>query len=227
MRVERWIAFLIVISAAAGASRAQVLDEDRFRAIEEGFDDVSPQAASNRVQHVDNRIPLDFLRVYEIMDAPGLLARRSGAVTAVFPRSVYNDDASAPIPPGTVFYLGELPLDLGQPGVLTAGQAGTAPAVHGWNWIDASAPTRVAARRVDLRVPTGPPVVAPSLAGDLRTPSIWGSEASRRQRLEDIVGGVLERARRAKSPPSDRPGSPAGEPDPPQAAPPSGAERGG
>jgi hypothetical protein len=179
-------------------------DDERFRAIEEGFDDVSPQAQSTRLQPFDGRIPLDFTRVYEIVDAPGMLARRSGALTAVFPRSIYNADASAPIPPGTVFYVGDLPVNLGQPGMFAPQFPAVSPPGRAWNRVDnpATRPvqTPIVGQRIDLRVglespaaPSAPPVASPGEA------ALWASEEYRQQRVGAILRGVVWRAREAET----------------------------
>ena len=108
------------VGGGAGTARAQqnTTDESRFREIQVGSEDISPQAVSNTFRWIDMRTPIGFDRVYEVLDSPGLLARRSGSVTAVFPRSVYAGNGTPLIPPGTVFYIGPLPVRLQGQGVL-------------------------------------------------------------------------------------------------------------
>lgn len=188
MRSAGCILVFVACGGAVAPAGAQVSD-GRFRALDQGYEDVAPNAESHRVfQLVDLRVPYGFEGVFEIQDAPGLLARRSGAVTAVFERSVYNEDASAAIPAGTVFYLGDLPVDLGQPGVLSR-----RPAL-GARGIDSAASSRVqteiaslpypmwASGRIDLRVPSEAPGADASPES-----SIWNSEQYRRRRVGEIL----------------------------------------
>ncbi|HZW10372.1 MAG TPA: hypothetical protein VFF69_10755 [Phycisphaerales bacterium] len=219
MRLPR-LAPALLVACSCAAAQGQT-DDDRFRPIEEGFDDVSPQAESNRLQPVDTRIPLDFTRVYEIIDAPGLLARRSGAVTAVFPRSIYNADASAPIPPGTVFYVGDLPVDLAQPGMFTPNAPGLAAPARAGNRLDTAAGARIqtpiVGARIDLRVPAAGPALGATPESDQPAPTMWQSEAYRQQRVGDILRRVVRRVsepesraagERARQPSEESPSSP-------------------
>ena len=107
-------------------------DESRFREIQAGYEDISPQAVFNIFRRVDMRTPSGFDRVYEVLDSPGLLARRSGSLTAVFPRSVYAGNGTPLIPPGTVFYIGALPVNLQGQGVL-ASRLAPKPVLAGHN----------------------------------------------------------------------------------------------
>jgi len=81
-------------------------------------EDVSPLSRSLRVMQPDLRVPIGFERVYKVEGTPrlyghapageGLMARVSGAVIAVFPRSEYSSQSGRPvIPAGTVFLLGD------------------------------------------------------------------------------------------------------------------------
>lgn len=85
--------------------------------IEPGRGDANPQAASGRSVPIDLRQPTGFSTVYRLQtdDAPVFL-RIDGGMKAVFPRSVYRTSDGGglvpSIPPGTVFYPGELPADL-------------------------------------------------------------------------------------------------------------------
>lgn len=191
-----------VVAALAGVSvraAAQWTELDkRLRSIEQGYEDLSPQAESFRIFPVDMRTPYGFAGLYEIVDSPGLLARRSGAVTAVFERSVYEADSTVAIPPGTVFYVGDLPVDLGLPGVLSPGGVGRVRE-RAWNFIDGTADEavngRVVGQRVDLRVPAEWP---DSAAPEARPTAIWGGEA-RGRRVGEIVRGVAWKVHEAQA----------------------------
>lgn len=90
--------------------------------VDQGFADVGPLQADMRLAPLDLRMPTDYDAVYRGMAANGYggsteyFARISGAVTAVFPQSVYLQlkDGShvADVPPGTVYYIGDLPEEL-------------------------------------------------------------------------------------------------------------------
>lgn len=90
--------------------------------VQQGVADAGPLHVDLRVQPVELRAPMDYDSVYRGTLPNGYggttdyFARISGAVTAVFPQSVYIDAAegvrSAVVPPGTVYYIGELPEEL-------------------------------------------------------------------------------------------------------------------
>ncbi len=190
------LAMLLPLCGLAPSAAAQDEIDARLRAIEQGYEDLSPQAESLRLYPVDMRVPFGFSTVYEIVDAPGLLARRAGSVTAVFERSVYEADSTVAIPPGTVFYVGDLPVDLGRPGVLAPASrpAGREPA---WNFVDTSA-GRGQTRPIDLRVPrvAVPPTGAPSG----RSPAtVWASEPARQARVGEILRGVAWKLRESRA----------------------------
>ncbi|MBK7404861.1 MAG: hypothetical protein IPJ41_09570 [Phycisphaerales bacterium] len=183
----RPVSAVILSLALSAVASAQSVDDDRFREIEAGFEDLSPNAVSNRFMPVDLRAPTGFDRLYELVDAPGLLARRAGAITAVFDRSVYAGDATPLVPPGTVFYVGSLPIRLGEPGVLTPRQRPLAPGSK-WNQEQAGSaspvPADLAVQPLDLRVrpdsPTG--AAAQTVAG-----SMWSDEIYRQRRLGELL----------------------------------------
>lgn len=86
--------------------------------VESGKEDASPLALTTRKLEVDQRHPFGFDGVYQLsrIDAFGrgqsMFMRVDGAVTAVFPRSVYNptpEGMVSEIPPGTVFWIGPPP----------------------------------------------------------------------------------------------------------------------
>ena len=83
--------------------------------IEPGHVDVSPHAISTKKLELDLRLPTGFDGVYQVSQknaigqTQNLFMRIDGAVTAVFPRSVYvpTEAGLVPdIPPGTVFHIG-------------------------------------------------------------------------------------------------------------------------
>lgn len=96
--------------------------------VEQNVADVDPLGVSFRQLSTDLRQPTGFRDVFRIdnanLDGPRygysnpshatMLARVDGAVTAVFPQSVYmptRKGSVAMIPPGTIFYIGGLPSD--------------------------------------------------------------------------------------------------------------------
>ncbi|MCC7388434.1 MAG: hypothetical protein IT431_06660 [Phycisphaerales bacterium] len=183
---------VLTLGAACGAARGQ--DDARFREVEPGFEDTGQGLVSTLLRPVDLRVPTDFSRVYEVVGT-GKFARRAGAVTAVFDRSVYARDGSPAIPAGTVFYIGTLPVDLGSPGLLGAGA----------RWVSAGSSERVGAlatpaavvdarmaTKVDLRVGSGTPP-PPALADPDAT--IWTSERYRQRRMGELLRGVAWRVR--------------------------------
>lgn len=80
-----------------------------LREIEQGFEDVSPLAASSEVTPIDLRKPFGFERVYEITDPRGRtrFIRIDNGIVAVFDRSDYIPGLDvAFIPPNTRFHIG-------------------------------------------------------------------------------------------------------------------------
>lgn len=85
-------------------------DPSSFRRVDPMVGDTDPLRMSLRELSVDLRLSDDFSNVYQLPG--GQFARRSGGITAVFPRSSYapmNGGAVAEIPAGTVFYLDGVP----------------------------------------------------------------------------------------------------------------------
>lgn len=187
----------ILLLALAAPAWGQDSEADRFREVEAGFEDVSPRAVSTLVRPVDMRVPTNFERVYEVIGSGGLYARRAGAVTAVFDRSLYAGAGTPLIPAGTVFYLGSLPVDLQRPGLLAPGLehgvvgGGSAGAVMR---LPAAEGARPLAQRVDLLVKSQP-------ASTTTTPwaddggSIWRSEPYRQRRVGELLRGAAWRLR--------------------------------
>ncbi len=186
----------ILLLTLAAPAWAQDTEADRFREVEAGFEDVGPGAVSTLVWPVDMRAPTNFERVYEVVGSGGLYARRAGAVTAVFDRSLYAGAGTPLIPAGTIFYLGSLPVDLQRPGLLAPGLehgavgGGPAGAVMRLPAVES---TRPLAQRVDLRVKSQPAATSTPLpeAGG----SIWTSERYRQRRVGELLRGAAWRLR--------------------------------
>lgn len=121
----KWTIVLLALVPVA-ASQAQMGTESRPRSIrvEQGFADVDSPALIRVDNWVDLRQEIGWESVFrlESKDRFGqtevLFARRSGNVSAVFPRSVYTWTRRGPIievPPGTVFHIGDLEDLAGEP----------------------------------------------------------------------------------------------------------------
>lgn len=196
--MRRAVAILGLVGAMVVPAFGQ--DEDRFREISPGFADVNPQMADGLFRPVDLRAPMGFDRLYEIVGSDGLYARRSGAVTAVFDRSVYARDASALVPPGTIYYLGDLPVDLTRPGLFSPAirrEEAAEPRASMFRvpsqTPDRRALTGAASQRLDLRVGKDAASGAPPTRQTDR--SIWTSESVRRQRVGELIRGAAWRWR--------------------------------
>lgn len=144
----------------------------QFREVEPGFGDVDPLRVGQReISLYDQRQPVGFHDLYELSGFGGerVYARRSGAVTALFPRSVYAQTRQgdvALIPPGTVFVIGEPdPRTLEQFGI--TGRSGSGGGGTGGVGGRTQAPSSPLA--VDLSVPMqagpAPVATAPSTPG--------------------------------------------------------------
>jgi len=145
--------------------------------IDPGYGDASPGAISLRRLDLDLRMPTAFQDVYKIstIDAFGVsrntFMRTDGAVTAIFPRSVYlpSPMGSVPdVPPGTVFHIGPLP--------------------------QASGPVRFASSTfLDFSVNSAPlpePVLARPVVG---VGSLITDELYRQRRIEALLTFALQR----------------------------------
>jgi hypothetical protein len=183
----------------------------RFTRIESRIGDVDPLGVSLRQLSTDLRQPTGFRDVYRIEGSGAaahhwgisnpsgadLFARRDGAITAVFPQSVYITTERGPfalIPPGTVFFIGDLPFD----------RFGALPPI-------ADSPDRVDTR-VDTRATTSSVTPATLTPGDVRTarsgeapkpstrpiepapalPGIMTDEPLRRRTVRDLIMKVVE-----------------------------------
>ncbi|MEM0984355.1 MAG: hypothetical protein AAGI17_10440 [Planctomycetota bacterium] len=104
------IALLTAPVAAQQARPGSIFD--RARPIEQGVGDIGPLSESQRVIPRPLNIAGNFDQAFEIDTQTGdrFIIRRSGAITALFPDSVYipTPFGSLPaIPAGTVFVIGE------------------------------------------------------------------------------------------------------------------------
>jgi hypothetical protein len=181
---------LVILAAAvwpsshAAAQRAVPLER-----VEQGIGDLDPLRTGRRVGPVDLRQPLGFDAVYRLGEADAFrpderpLVRMSGALTAVFPRSVYAETPSGLVPrlpPGTVFHIGPLP---------PPGQDAIRPRAGLARPADLSSravrPSEAPGTRVESGIQVGP---GPEPDGDreeVRT--IFGSEAYRCSRLAELL----------------------------------------
>lgn len=104
-------------SAAPGMQPVRPIDSRDLVRLDQTRQDTGPLSTSLLMQPTDLRVPLDFEDVYRIGGPRGdgeRLARISGGLAAVFPRSTYrvtSKGVQAQVPPGTVFYLGSLPAE--------------------------------------------------------------------------------------------------------------------
>lgn len=106
-----------------------------LRRIDQTFEDVGPLRTSMRALAPDLREDVDFRHVYRVSpDSPspyaGWFVRRAGAITAVFPRSQYDEDKNGvrPVTPANVQYYLGTPPDL-IPGATDAAPARRRPGV--------------------------------------------------------------------------------------------------
>lgn len=107
-----------VTNHEARKPRADRLTLKDLKRVDAGMADVGTLDGGLRSMPNDLRVPNNFVGVYQIprdADTPyaGWFVRISGSVWAVFPQSVYKrtrDGISIPVPPGTKFFLGGVPL---------------------------------------------------------------------------------------------------------------------
>jgi len=121
---------LIIITALATTyngttAQPQYVAQSPFTTpIDEGVADIGPLGVGRHRLDVDFNVSRRFDQVFALPTGLGpdgstpMFARTEGAITAVFPRSVYRPlrdrrgrviGVGAPIPPGTIFYIGDLP----------------------------------------------------------------------------------------------------------------------
>jgi hypothetical protein len=181
-------ALVLAALAAADVTWGQPWAPGTLQRAEEGIGDVEPLRLNLRDMQVDLRRPAGFDSVFRFdrTDAFGqretVFMRMDGGVTAVFPQSVYSPSAWGPvptIPPGTTFYIGEVPRHL-----RPAEQPRPTPV----NRIDmsvgggAESPPPAAA----LHRPEGRPVRR-AVPGARVQPSVWTDEAYRTRRIEALL----------------------------------------
>lgn len=203
----RTIALGFLLGAGLVAPARAQIDETRFREVSPGGVDLSPLMNDNEFRPVDLRVPMGFERLYEIVDSGGLFARRSGAVTAVFDRSIYGWNSMPLVPPGTIYYVGSLPVDLARPGVFSSSlpyaDEVRAPSIHRVPSELAVKPLRnrsedlSAGGRVDLRV--GRDALAKGLPPAEPATSMWTSEDHRCRRVSELIRGAAWRWRESEA----------------------------
>lgn len=203
----RTIALGFLLGAGLVAPARAQIDESRFREVSPGGVDLSPLMNDNEFRPVDLRVPMGFERLYEIVDSGGLFARRSGAVTAVFDRSIYGWNSMPLVPPGTIYYVGSLPVDLARPGVFSSSlpyaDEARAPSMHRVPSELAVRPLRnrsedlSAGGRVDLRV--GRDAVAKGLPPAQPATSMWTNEDHRCRRVSELIRGAAWRWRESEA----------------------------
>lgn len=187
--------------------------------VDAGRPDMSPFALSFRRLQIDLRRPLGFDQVYQIDPAPPMIgavgrpvgapryARRSGALTAVFPRSEYmatEDGVKVVVPPDTRFYIGSVE-DVLRPAGSALGAAHTAPALHaadtGASTVADHRADRVADRTGARPAPSTPQASTP-VATDRAREGMMTSETYRVHRVRALLD---EAARAAEAEPAPRP----------------------
>jgi len=230
---------LVVMLAGAVASEGAFADEpsrgtktgDVLKRVDPGRADVGPSSISQRVISRDPRSPSGFEYVYRIERGryAGRFARANGAVTAVFPRSVYSqvDGTLIPrVPPGTTYVVGPIDDVVGLP--RGDGVRGSEPAranaatsmPREMNIVGAvmrSASRPASAATVDRRaggdtiaaadagggegVSDGPPPSPPQVTRTQTRPrTIWTDESLRSERVRTL----LESVRRTAAAPAPR-----------------------
>ena len=203
-----------------------------FTRIDQTVADVDPLRVSFRYLSTDLRQPTGFRDVYRIEGnqrplsryglptgaGNDLLARFDGAVTAVFPQSVYvptREGVVPLIPPGTVFFIGGVPSDFFAQAPesppppthvnLRVDQRGDAPAPapsggpsSGTTPTPAPAPAAAPAqRRTDEKVPTVEPTRA--------SRPIMTDEALRRTTVRELIMKAAEASGAHVNPPAPAP----------------------
>lgn len=184
-------------------------------AIDAGFSDRSPLSVSLKQVAPDLRTDTGFERIYQLPGEGGLFMRRDGAMSAVFPESVYEWirvskyrwRQAAAIPPSTVFIIGD-PNDhlpgMKPPAELFGIAPPTPPPSAALRPTQEQPLTRPVAGMIDGLVRTGPlpaasaPAAPPERdeganepAAEARRssppPRDMSSEVFRRERLRDIA----------------------------------------
>ncbi len=206
----------------------------RFTKIEQTIADVDPLRTSIRNLQTDLRHPTDFRDVFQISGSAreaghwgvanptggDLFARVHGAVTAVFPQSVYvaaeKGGVIPLVPPGTVFFIGALPWER-----FGAGQVLPAP-----DRVDSRVDMRAGASGNEPQAPLAPVVEnpmrtvptmdeAPAQGGTeerpdrplpASAPSIMTDERLRRTTVRGLIMKAAESKRQTENPLGKRDG---------------------
>lgn len=209
---------LSLVCAAAAAANGQPVERppvykpptpfhERFTKVEQRIGDVDPLGVSSRQLPTDLRVPIGFRDVYRINGSAmhanrwgivnqmggDLFARMDGAVTAVFPQSVYTEtrEGVVPlIPAGTVFIIGALPF--GPP----PGDASPSPdrvdtqlnlRVHDANATGQQVHSLAQVREVSQQAGPRSPRTAEEPPASVAVPSIMNSEAVRSRTVRDLL----------------------------------------
>lgn len=152
--------------------------------VEPGVSDVNPMARDLRVQPADYRQPFGYDVLYQgtwndpLLGIREIFARRSGAITAVFPRSNYRHTENgviAEIPAGTIFYFGE-----------------PEPVVKEQDDTDQGVALSTVEGRIDLRVDLSVPAIEDRVMNELTQvdgipTSIWADESYRQARVHRLL----------------------------------------
>ena len=210
-------AALLGIALVAPLAGAQPSNWRTLQPVEPGVADLNPLSASSRFLPIDLRQPTGFERVFRVpgssrgvgtlapTDSNDRLARVSGAITAVFPRSDYFETKKGirpGIPVNTIFYIGDSPLFAGPrydaPRDLAANAAPTGVSLQLPTFL--SGPASAAAQHADLRVrPTDGPSFredAQPLRPDAPAPiaNIFCNEQFRRARVRALLMSAVAHA---------------------------------
>ncbi len=158
------LALCLIITAA--------LAQPELRLIDAGTSDVSVNSESRLLPRLDQRKPVGFNQIYEMIKPSGerVFIRISGNTFAEFERSVYNASGGVEVSPGTVFRTGN---------PLAEQPTEVAPAPNRVSLAANSAPTR-----------SDPARVYPSsgtVAQAVGEPSIIGNELYRRVRVSQLL----------------------------------------
>ena len=115
MRTHNRILQALLVGALASGAAAQNDAWSSLEAVDAGTEDVSLLGESLRLVPIDMRVSDSFSSIFRLDGIDGWedqFARREGALTAVFPQSVYYPTQSGveiAIPAGTVFLIGAPP----------------------------------------------------------------------------------------------------------------------
>ncbi len=177
------------VPPSATRTAGHAIDLRTLERLDETRQDIGPLRTSLAMQPTDLRQPLGFDHVYRLPggeDGSERLARISGGLAAVFPRSTYRTTEKgqlALVPPGTIFYLGSLP-------------AGSAPspavsaAIHDLRYpsqrTEAGDVERVLG--IDTRVSDSPQATPPQVVMTEKAPrGIMTDEAYRATRVRTLL----------------------------------------